>query len=129
MSHTLPALPYAYNALAPYIGEETMTLHHTKHHQAYVDNLNRLVVGTEFEGKSLEEIVKTAPAGGIFNNAGQHWNHNQFWTMMAAPVLAVVLHRQVNSWMRSTKVLVHLMISKQNSKPQDWQPLVQVGHG
>lgn len=85
MSHTLPALPYAYDALAPYIGEETMTLHHTKHHQAYVDNLNRLVVGTEFEGKSLEDIVKTAPAGGIFNNAGQHWNHNQFWTMMAAP--------------------------------------------
>lgn len=86
MTHTLPALPYAHNALAPYISEETMTLHHTKHHQAYVDNLNRLIAGTEFEGATLDEIVQKAPAGGIFNNAGQHWNHNQFWTMMAPGV-------------------------------------------
>jgi Fe-Mn family superoxide dismutase len=83
MSHTLPALPYGYDALTPSIGAETMELHHSKHHQAYVTNLNNLSKGTEFEGMSLEDIVVKAPAGGIFNNAGQHWNHNQFWTMMA----------------------------------------------
>jgi Fe-Mn family superoxide dismutase len=83
MAHTLPALPYGYDALAPYIGAETMELHHSKHHQAYVTNLNNLTANTEFEGLSLEDIVVKAPAGGIFNNAGQHWNHNQFWTMMA----------------------------------------------
>ncbi len=83
MSHTLPTLPYAYDALQPSIGQETMELHHSKHHQTYVDNLNRLIAGTEYESMSLEEIVQKAPAGGIFNNAGQHWNHSQFWQMLA----------------------------------------------
>ncbi len=83
MAHTLPELNYAYDALAPYVGAETMELHHSKHHQAYVDNLNKLTAGTEFEGMSLEDIVVKAPAGGIFNNAGQHWNHCQFWEMMS----------------------------------------------
>ena len=83
MTHTLPQLDYAYDALAPYIGAETMELHHSKHHQTYVDNLNKLIAGTEFESMSLEEIVKQSPAGGIFNNAAQHWNHCEFWKMMA----------------------------------------------
>jgi len=69
MAFKLPDLPYAYNALEPYIDEQTMKLHHDKHHAAYVTNLNNLVPGTEFEAMSLEDIIRKAPAGGVFNNA------------------------------------------------------------
>jgi len=68
MTHELPDLPYAKNALEPHISAETLDYHHDKHHAAYVNNLNNLIPGTEFENASLEEIVKNAPAGGIFNN-------------------------------------------------------------
>ena len=78
MAFELPALPYAKNALAPHISEETLEFHHGKHHNAYVTNLNNLVPGTEFEGKSLEDIVKSS-SGGIFNNAAQIWNHTFYW--------------------------------------------------
>ncbi|NBV75848.1 MAG: superoxide dismutase [Fe] [Methylococcaceae bacterium] len=78
MSFELPALPYAKDALAPHISVETIEYHYGKHHQTYVTNLNNLVPGTEFEGKSLEEIVKTS-TGGIFNNAAQVWNHTFYW--------------------------------------------------
>ncbi|MGL5177392.1 MAG: superoxide dismutase [Fe], partial [Aeromonas veronii] len=74
----LPALPYAINALEPHISQETLEYHHGKHHNTYVVNLNNLVPGTEFEGKSLEEIIKTSN-GGIFNNAAQIWNHTFYW--------------------------------------------------
>ena len=84
MTFTLPNLPYAYDALAPHMSKETLEYHHDKHHQAYVTNGNNLLKGTEFEGKSLEEIVKgsfgkNAP---LFNNAGQHYNHLHFWNWM-----------------------------------------------
>ena len=86
MAFTLPELPYAHDALAPYMGEETLQLHHGKHHQTYVTNLNNLIAGTDLENKSLEEIVvissKDPTKAGIFNNAGQHWNHNLFWRTM-----------------------------------------------
>lgn len=78
MSFELPALPYAKDALAPHISVETIEYHYGKHHQTYVTNLNNLVPGTEFEGKSLEDIVKTS-TGGIFNNAAQVWNHTFYW--------------------------------------------------
>jgi superoxide dismutase, Fe-Mn family len=78
MQHTLPALPYAMDALAPHISKETLEYHYGKHHQTYVDNLNKLIVGTEFENLSLEEIVKKSSAG-IFNNAAQVWNHTFYW--------------------------------------------------
>ncbi len=78
MSFELPALPYAKNALVPHISEETLEFHHGKHHNAYVVNLNNLVKGTEFEGKSLEDVIKTS-SGGIFNNAAQIWNHTFYW--------------------------------------------------
>ncbi|CRG49688.1 superoxide dismutase [Fe] [Yersinia wautersii] len=78
MSFELPALPYAQNALEPHISAETLEYHYGKHHNTYVINLNNLIKDTEFAGKSLEEIVKTAN-GGVFNNAAQVWNHTFYW--------------------------------------------------
>lgn len=78
MPFELPALPYKLNALEPHISQETLEYHHGKHHQAYVNKLNELVIGTEFENRSLEEIIK-ASSGGIFNNAAQIWNHTFYW--------------------------------------------------
>lgn len=78
MAFELPSLPYAKDALAPHISAETLDYHHGKHHKAYVDNLNKLVPGTEFEGLSLEDIIMKS-SGGIFNNAAQVWNHTFYW--------------------------------------------------
>jgi Fe-Mn family superoxide dismutase len=87
MAFTLPALPYAPDALEPHIDKQTMEIHHGKHHQAYVDNLNKALAGTPNEGKSLEEIV--AKAGSISpavrNNGGGHWNHSFFWEILGTP--------------------------------------------
>ncbi|MEO6550568.1 MAG: superoxide dismutase [Ferruginibacter sp.] len=81
MPFTLPALPYAHDALEPYIDTLTMQIHHGKHHQAYVDNLNKAIAGTPNEGKTIEELVVVAgtisPA--VRNNGGGHWNHSFFW--------------------------------------------------
>ena len=89
MAFELPDLPYSHDALADHgMSRETLEYHHDIHHKAYVDNGNKAIAGTEWEGKPLEEIVKgTYQAGavaqnGIFNNASQHWNHTQFWEMM-----------------------------------------------
>ena len=84
MPFTLPPLPYAPNALEPYIDAQTMTIHHDKHHQAYVDNLNKALAGTPNEGKSLEEIVKVAGTISpvVRNNGGGHWNHSFFWEIL-----------------------------------------------
>jgi Fe-Mn family superoxide dismutase len=84
MAFTLPALPYAFDALEPHIDTLTMQIHHGKHHQAYVTNLNNAIAGTANEGKSLEELVKAAgtisPA--VRNNGGGHWNHSFFWEIL-----------------------------------------------
>jgi Fe-Mn family superoxide dismutase len=84
MAFTLPALPYAHDALEPHIDKQTMEIHHGKHHQAYVDNLNKAIASTPNEGKSLEELV--AKAGSISpavrNNGGGHWNHSFFWEIL-----------------------------------------------
>jgi len=82
MEHTLPALPYAKDALMPHMSAETFDYHYSKHHQAYVTNLNSLIKGNEYENLSLEEIIKKAPAGGVYNNAAQVWNHTFFWSCM-----------------------------------------------
>jgi len=82
MEHTLPALPYAKDALAPHISAETLEFHYGKHHQAYVTNLNNLIKGTEYENLDLEATVKKAPAGGVYNNSAQVWNHTFFWNSM-----------------------------------------------
>jgi len=84
MAFTLPPLPYAFNALEPHIDAQTMQIHHDKHHQAYVDNLNKAIAGTEHENKSLEELIasagKISPA--VRNNGGGHWNHSFFWEIL-----------------------------------------------
>ncbi len=82
MEHQLPQLPYAKDALAPHMSAETFDYHYSKHHQAYVTNLNNLIKGTEYEALDLEAIVKKAPAGGVYNNAAQVWNHSFFWNCM-----------------------------------------------
>jgi Fe-Mn family superoxide dismutase len=86
MAISLPALPYAENALDPHYSARTISFHYGKHHKTYVDNLNKLIAGTPLESKSLEEII-TASAGdsskaGLFNNAAQVWNHTFFWNCM-----------------------------------------------
>ncbi|MFY7928273.1 MAG: superoxide dismutase [Oligoflexus sp.] len=78
MAFKLPELPYAKDALAPHISAETLEYHYGKHHQTYVDNLNKLVAGTPQAEKSLEELIKTTD-GGLFNNAAQVWNHTFYW--------------------------------------------------
>ena len=82
MSFELPPLPYAKDALEPHISAETLEFHYGKHHQTYVDKLNGLVPGTEFEGKSLEEVIRGSK-GGVFNNAAQVWNHSFYWKCLA----------------------------------------------
>lgn len=84
MAHSLPALPYAHNALEPHIDAQTMEIHHGKHHQAYVDNLNKAIEGTDAAALSLEELVKNIskyPAA-VRNNGGGHFNHSLFWTVL-----------------------------------------------
>lgn len=85
MAFTLPQLPYAFDALEPHIDAKTMEIHHGKHHQAYVNNLNKAIEGTDNADKSLEELVKNAgsisPA--VRNNGGGHWNHSFFWTILS----------------------------------------------
>jgi Fe-Mn family superoxide dismutase len=86
MSFTLPKLPYDFKALEPHVDARTMEIHHGKHHQAYVDNLNKAIAGTDAEKQSIEEILNTIskhpPA--VRNNGGGHYNHSLFWTLMKA---------------------------------------------
>ena len=81
MEHKLPDLPYAKDALQPYISAETLEYHHGKHHATYVTNINNLIKGTEFENMSLEDIIMKS-SGGIFNNSAQVWNHTFYWNCL-----------------------------------------------
>ncbi len=89
MKHSLPSLPYAYNALEPYIDETTMTIHHTKHHQAYIDNLNKALEGSEQADWSIEKLIEKLDdvpekiRATVRNNGGGHINHSLFWQVMA----------------------------------------------
>ena len=80
---SLPTLTYGLDGLEPFISKETMEYHYGKHHKTYVDNLNNHIPGTEFEDKTLEEIIQTAPLGPIFNNAAQVWNHTFYWESLS----------------------------------------------
>lgn len=84
MAFTLPALPYAFDALEPHFDARTMEIHHGKHHNAYVTNLNNAIAGTELEGKSLEELMTVAGSNtAVRNNGGGHWNHSLFWQILS----------------------------------------------
>ncbi len=85
MSFTLPSLPYNYNALEPHFDARTMEIHHTKHHQAYVDNLNKAIDGTEYASKSIEEIMANISklSTAVRNNGGGHYNHSLFWQILS----------------------------------------------
>lgn len=86
MAYQLPALPYEYTALEPYISKSTLEFHHDKHHAAYVNNYNNAVAGTDLDSKSIEEVIKAiagdASKSGLFNNAAQAWNHTFYWNCM-----------------------------------------------
>jgi Fe-Mn family superoxide dismutase len=104
MEHKQPELPYAQDALAPHISAETLEYHYGKHHKAYVDNLNKLIPGTEFENMPLEDIIKKA-TGGIFNNAAQVWNHTFYWNCLSpagggepAGELAAAINKSIGSF-------------------------------
>ena len=85
MAFELPKLPYAYDALEPHIDARTMEIHHTKHHQAYTDNLNKAIAGTEMENMSIEEIMRNVKEDNkaVRNNGGGYYNHNLFWTILS----------------------------------------------
>jgi Fe-Mn family superoxide dismutase len=84
MAFQLPALPYALDALEPHIDARTMEIHHGKHHNAYVTNLNAAIAGTDLESKSLEELMKVAGSNtAVRNNGGGHWNHSLFWEIIS----------------------------------------------
>jgi len=110
MAFELPKLPYAKNALAPYLSEETLEYHYGKHHAAYVKKLNELIANTKFANMPLEEIIRTADQGPVFNNAAQHWNHSFYWNCLApkaggAPsgALAAAIERNFKSFEDFTK--------------------------
>jgi len=104
MEHQLPALPFSQDALQPIISRETLEYHYGKHHQAYVTNLNKLIIGTEFENMSLEEIILKS-SGGIFNNAAQVFNHTFYWNCLSPNAggepsgkLAEAINQAFGSW-------------------------------
>ncbi len=132
MSFTLPPLPYAMDALEPHISKETLQYHYGKHHQAYVDNLNKLVVDTPFTGQSLEAIIKQAE-GPIFNNAAQVWNHTFYWHCLSpqgggAPTgkLAEMIDRDFGSFEKFKEQFSQTAATTFGS---GWAWLVQDTHG
>lgn len=126
MSFELPALPYAKDALAPHISAETIEYHYGKHHQTYVTNLNNLIKGTAFEGKSLEEIIRSSE-GGVFNNAAQVWNHTFYWN--CSWHRTPVANRLEKSLKLSPHLLAALPISKRSLLMQRSKTLVLAGPG
>ncbi len=111
MSFQLPELPFAKDALEPHISKETLDYHYDKHHNTYVVKLNGLIEGTDFEGKSLEDIIKTS-SGGVFNNAAQVWNHTFYWHCLSQ---MAAVSQQVTLQTRSPKHLVRLTSLKLSS--------------
>ena len=127
MTYEMPKLPYANNALEPVISQQTIDFHYGKHLQTYVNNLNSLVPGTEYEGKTVEEIVAAAPDGAIFNNAGQVLNHNLYFLQFAPKPSK--RNRQANWEKPSNVISAALKTSRKNSMQQQSDCSVQDGLG
>lgn len=127
----LPALPYEMNALEPYISETTMEYHYGKHHRTYVDNLNKLVKGTEFENMPLERVVKETynkpEYTPIFNNAAQAWNHNFFWHSMKKNGRAA--SRKASCWQKSNVISGLMRSFARNLKMPRLHSSAAAGHG
>ena len=133
MAFELPPLPYAKNALAPHLSEETLEYHYGKHHAAYVAKLNELVANTKFAAMSLEEIVKSADKGPLFNNAAQHWNHSFYWNCLAPKAggtpdgeLAAAIKRDFKSFEDFVAQFSNAAVSQFGS---GWAWLVRKGDG
>ena len=125
MEHTLPALPFALDALAPHMSRETLEYHHGKHHNAYVVNLNNLQKGTEFEAMALEDIVRKS-SGGIYNNAAQIWNHTFFWNCLKPAAAASPRARWPR---RSTPSGARTRPSRKPSSSRPWATSARAGPG
>jgi Fe-Mn family superoxide dismutase len=132
MAFELPKLPYAKNALAPFISEETLEYHHGKHHAGYVAKLNELVANTKFARMPLEEIVRSSD-GATFNNAGQHWNHSFYWNCLAPKAgatpngaLAAAINRDFKSFDEFKKIFSEAAMGQFGS---GWAWLVQNENG
>ena len=132
MTFQLPPLPFSNDALAPHMSSETLEYHYGKHHKTYVEKLNGLVTGTEWEGKSLEDIVKRSE-GGVFNNGAQHWNHSFFWNCLApdgggkpSGALAQAIDKQWGSFDAFQKEFIDKAVTLFGS---GWAWLVKDGSG
>ncbi|PRC91416.1 superoxide dismutase [Solimicrobium silvestre] len=132
MKHTLPPLPYAMDALEPHISKETLEYHYSKHHQAYITNLNKLLEGSEFESASLEEIIKNA-SDGLFNNAAQVWNHTFYWNSLSpdshlkpSGILADAINEKWNSFDKFKEVFTKSCVSNFGS---GWTWLIKKADG
>lgn len=132
MSHTLPPLPYAMDALAPHMSKETLEYHYGKHHQTYVTNLNKLIIDSEFANASLEDIIKKS-SGALFNNAAQVWNHSFFWRCLSPQggneptgKLADAINKQFGSFVSFKDAFSQTAITTFGS---GWAWLVQDEHG
>ena len=128
----LPPLPYATNALQPYISQETLEFHHGKHHKAYVDKLNELVPGTEYANLSLEDIIKKS-SGPVFNNAGQVWNHTFYWHCLSpkssrepSGELAAAINKKFGSFAEFKKLFTQTSVGTFGS---GWGWLVKDANG
>ena len=134
MEHTLPALPYGLDDLAPHYSRETLEFHHGKHHNAYVVNLNNLQKGTDFEALDLESIIKKAPnPGPVYNNAAQIWNHTFFWHCMKpngggepSGALAAAINAKWGSYAAFREAFVKSAVGNFGS---GWTWLVKKGDG
>lgn len=132
MSHTLPPLPYAMDALAPHMSKETLDYHYGKHHQTYVTNLNKLIIDSEFANASLDDIIKKS-SGALFNNAAQVWNHSFFWHCLSPQggneptgKVADAINKQFGSFASFKEAFSQTAITTFGS---GWAWLVQDEHG
>ena len=121
MTHVLPALPYASNALEPFISAETIDYHYGKHHQAYVTNINNLVPGTEFEDATLEDIVLNSD-GGIFNNAAQVWNMEDESFSVIGSSMCYSIFRRPPSRLGGSRAPTATTRSATSHRPEGWPP-------